>query len=80
MGILWFVLCVIFLGVWPGMVPNQRQLVIVVSDCEPYLGSLFSHYGLWVVVFCVCVSPYRTVPIFVVSLWLFSIQCSVIFH
>ena len=35
----------------PGMGPNQRQLVIVVSDWEPYLGSLFSHYGLWVVIF-----------------------------
>ena len=34
------------------MVPNQRQLSIVVSDLEPYLGSLFSHYGMWVVVFC----------------------------
>ena len=33
------------------MVLNQRQLSIVVSDWEPYLGSLFSHYGLWVVVF-----------------------------
>ena len=30
--ILCFVLCVIFLGVWPGIVPNQRQLPIVVSD------------------------------------------------
>ena len=39
--ILCCVLCVVFLCVWPGMVPNQRQLSIVVSDLEPYLGSLF---------------------------------------
>ena len=34
MGILclFFVLWVIVLCVWPGMVPNQRQLSIVVSD------------------------------------------------
>jgi hypothetical protein len=50
--ILCFILCVVFLCVWPGMVPNQRQLSIVVSDWEPYLGSLFSHLCLWVVVFC----------------------------
>ena len=36
---------------WPGVLPNQRQLSIV-SDWEPYLGSLCSHYDLWVVVFC----------------------------
>ena len=46
------VLCFLFLCVWPGMVPNQRQLAIVVSDWEPYSGSLFSLYGLWVVIFC----------------------------
>ena len=27
-----FVLCVVFLCVWPSMVPNQRQLSIVVSE------------------------------------------------
>ena len=26
---------------WPGVVPNQRQLSIVVSDWGSYLGSLF---------------------------------------
>ena len=26
---------------WPGMVPNQRQLFIVVSDWGSYLGSHF---------------------------------------
>jgi hypothetical protein len=30
--ILCFVLCVVFLCVYPDMVPNQRQLSIVVSD------------------------------------------------
>ena len=40
-GILCFVLVFLFLCVWPGMVPRQRQLWIVVSDWEPYLGSLF---------------------------------------
>jgi hypothetical protein len=27
---------------WPGMVLNQGQLSIVVSDWEPYLGTLFA--------------------------------------
>ena len=36
---------------WPSMVPNQRQLSIVVSDLESYLGT-FSHLCLWVVIFC----------------------------
>ena len=30
---------------------NQRQLSIVVSDWESYLGSLFSPFWLWVIVF-----------------------------
>jgi hypothetical protein len=34
------VLCFLFLYVWPGMVLNQGQLSIVVSDWEPYLGTL----------------------------------------
>ena len=36
------VLYFLFLCVWPGMVLNQGQLSIVVSDWEPYLGALFS--------------------------------------
>jgi hypothetical protein len=40
-GILCFVLCFVLLCGWPGMVPNQRQLAIVVSDWEPYWGSMF---------------------------------------
>jgi hypothetical protein len=36
---------------WLGMVLNQGQLSIVVSDKESYLGSLFCHLRLWDVVF-----------------------------
>ena len=52
MGILGFV----FLCVWPGMVPNQMQLAIVVSDWEPYLGSLFPpvFVGSCFLSLCVC--------------------------
>ena len=28
---------------WPDMVPNQRQLFIIVSDSGSYLGSHFPH-------------------------------------
>ena len=59
----------VFLCVWPGMIPNQRQLSIVVSDWEPYL-FFFFHYDLWVVIFCV--SPYRAVLVFIYFL-LFSV-------
>jgi hypothetical protein len=34
-------LCFLFLC-WPGMVPNQRLLSIIVSDWGSYLGSLFT--------------------------------------
>ena len=37
--------------VWPGMVLNQRQVSLVVSDWESYLGSLFSTCVSWVFVF-----------------------------
>ena len=36
---------------WPGMVLNQGQLSIVISDWESYLGSLFSFCILSVVEF-----------------------------
>jgi hypothetical protein len=62
-GILCCVFLVLYFCVWPGMVPSQMQLSIVVSDWEPYLGNLFSQYGLWVVVFCVL--PYRIVLVFI---------------
>ena len=39
---------------WPCMVPNQRQLSIVVSDWRSYLGSPFSHLQLWDLVFVSC--------------------------
>ena len=33
----WFV----YFYVWPDMVLNQRQVLVIVSVWEPYLGSLF---------------------------------------
>jgi hypothetical protein len=45
-------LCILFLS-WPDMVPNQRQLSIVVSDWGSYLGSLFH---LFCVGSCFCVA------------------------
>ena len=36
---------------WPGMVPNQRQLFIVVSDWGSYLGSHFPTVIWWVLVY-----------------------------
>ena len=52
------ILCFLFLCLWPSVVPNQRQLSIVVSDWESYLGSLFptnvvGNY-LYSVSVCVC--------------------------
>ena len=37
--------------VWPDMFLNQRQVLVIVSDWEPYLGGLFCHCGLWVIVY-----------------------------
>ena len=37
----------------PGMVLNQGQLSIVVSDWEPYLGSPFPP-SMWDLVLCLC--------------------------
>ena len=39
------VLCFLFLCGWLGMVLNQGQLSIVVSDWEPYLGTVFPTCG-----------------------------------
>ena len=36
---------------WPDMVPNQRQLFIVVSDWGSYLGSPVSHFLVWDLVY-----------------------------
>ena len=44
-------LCFIISMFWPGMVLNQGQLSIVVSDWESYLGSPFSLLSVWVVDF-----------------------------
>ena len=64
---------VIFLCVWPSVVLNQRQVSVVVSDCEPYLGSLFSIvFSGWlypVLVF----SPYGTVSVVCTFVILFSV-------
>ena len=66
---------VIFLCVWPSMVLNQRQGSVVVSDWEPYLGSLFS------IVFCrwlypvLVFSPYGTVSV-VCLYFCYFVQCS----
>ena len=76
-GILCVVTLFLYFCVWPGMVPNQRQLFIVVSDWEPYLGSLFSHYDLWVVVFCVCGYHTELFCFFHLFLLFFCILCSV---
>ena len=62
---------------WPGMVLNQGQLSIVVSDWEPYLGSFFPTYVLWVVIFCLVFSaPDRTVSVSCI-LFVILFQCSV---
>ena len=56
-GVIWgghSMLCFLWFCVsmfWPGMIINQGQLSIVVSDWEPYLGSPFPHLSVWVVVF-----------------------------
>ena len=49
--------------VWPGMVLNQRQVLLVVSDWESYLGSLFPPVfrGWLFSVFCCVSAPDRTV-------------------
>ena len=49
------------------MVLNQRQVLVIVSDWEPYLGSLFcvGFCGWLFLVFCLCVyAPDRTVSVF----------------
>jgi hypothetical protein len=61
MSLIWFgqgvcwgghsMFCVSISMFWPGMVLIQGQLSIVVSDWEPYLGTLFPHLCLWEVNF-----------------------------
>jgi hypothetical protein len=40
----------VYFYVWPDMVLNQRQVLIIVSDWEPYLGSLGFTVCLWLIV------------------------------
>ncbi|XP_070291979.1 androgen-induced gene 1 protein isoform X2 [Salvelinus sp. IW2-2015] len=40
-GIIYVVCFYVGFLVWPDMVLNQRQVLVIVSDWEPYLGSLF---------------------------------------
>ena len=49
---MFFFLCFCISLFWPGMVLNQGQLSIVVSEWEPYLGSFFHTMFLWLVHFC----------------------------
>ena len=42
----------VYFYVWPDMVPNQRQVLVIVSDWEPYLGSL--GFALYFVGDCSC--------------------------
>ena len=40
----------VYFYVWPDMVLNRRQVLVIVSDWEPYLGSLGFTVCLWVIV------------------------------
>ena len=55
-GVIWVgILCVVFLCVWPSVVPNQRQLSIIVSDWVAF-------FPTYVVGSCPCivaVKPYK---------------------
>ena len=56
-GVMWggqsmfYFLCFSISLFWPGMVLNQGQLSIVVSDWESNLGSPFPLLSVWVVIF-----------------------------
>ena len=45
---------VVYFYVWPDMVLNQSQVLVIVSDWEPYLGSL-GFTVCWGVIVPVCV-------------------------
>ena len=52
----WFV----YFYVRPDMVLNQRQVLVIVSDWEPYLGSLGFTVCLWVIVLVpICVTLHQ---------------------
>ena len=66
----WFV----YFYVWPDMVLNQRQVLVIVSDWEPYLGSLFCvGFCGWLSPVLVFSAPVRTVSVF--PRLLFCIMC-----
>jgi hypothetical protein len=60
----WAFYVFVFLCFWPGVVLNQGQLSIVVSDWELYLGSFPPPpWVSWVVIFCLVFAPYGTVSV-----------------
>ncbi|CDQ77970.1 unnamed protein product [Oncorhynchus mykiss] len=61
--------------VWPDMVLNQRQVLVIVSDWEPYFGSLFP-VGVcgWLFSVFVCL---HQIELFRLSLCCFSVQFSI---
>ena len=54
-GVIWVGILDFLFLCWPGMVPNQRQLSIVVSDWGSHLGSLFSTFSCGILFVCSCV-------------------------
>ena len=55
---------------WPGMVHNQRQLFIIVSDWGSYLGSHFPHCDSWDL-------DYVMLPIALLASWF---GCALLFY
>jgi hypothetical protein len=74
-------LCVSFVCfcVWPDMVLNQRQVLVVVSGWEPYLGSLFCHCGLWVIASCVSVCATRHCFVYILFVSLYCVMFSLFY-
>jgi hypothetical protein len=66
--------CCLFHCFWPIMVPNQRQLSIVVSDWGSYVGSPFSHFLLWDLVFVSC--WFSATLLYVLFIFLVFLCCS----
>jgi hypothetical protein len=63
--------------VWPDMVLNQRQVLVIVSDWELYLGSLGFTVCLWVIVPVSVFAPDRTVLGFHTFVVLLVYSCTV---
>ena len=51
----------VYFYVWRDTVLNQRQVLVIVSDWEPYLGSLGFTVCLWVIVPVFVFAPDRAV-------------------